>query len=182
MMTTKKFVRAVFGGLALVFAATTPLWAQVDQDEGRLQATHATIDKDLAAKGSAAQVQALSKQFNIPPSQVESMRAQKQGWGEITIQLAMAQHLTQTDPKTYPTLNDALAKIQALRSENVGWGKIAKDLGFKLGPVVREAERARLDLAKGIRGERMEQVTKQERSERPERPIRPERPERSVHR
>lgn len=181
MMTTKKFVCAVFGGLALVLAATAPLWAQADQDEGRLQATNRAIDKDAASKGSAVQVQTLSKQFNIPSSQIESMRAQKQGWGEITIQLTMAQHLTQTAPQTYPSMNDALAKIQTLRNEHMGWGKIARDLGFKLGPVVHDAEQARQDLAKDLRAARTEQVTRQERTERPERPVRPERPERAAH-
>lgn len=185
MMTTKEFVRAVFGGLALVLAASTPLWAQADQDEVRLQTANVAIDKDAASKGSAIQVQTLSKQFNVPSSQIESMRTQKQGWGEITIQLAMAQHLTQTNPASYPTLNDALAKIQTLRSEQMGWGKIARDLGFKLGPVVRDAEQARQDLAKDLRAARTEQVTRQERSDRPDRPTRPERserPERAAHR
>lgn len=179
-MTTKEFLRAVLGGLALVLVTSSPLWAQADQDDGRAQATQTAIDKDAAStKGSAIQVQTLSKQFNVPPSQIESMRAQKQGWGEITIQLAMAQHLTQTDPKTYPTMNDALAKIQSMRSDHMGWGKIAKDLGFKLGPVVSAAERTRHELvAQGTSSGRTDQVAKQERTERTERPVRPERPER----
>lgn len=178
MMTTKEFVRAVFGGFALALVAVPLLWAQADQDEGRLQAANVAIDKDAASKGSAIQVQTLSKQFHVPSSQIESMRAQKQGWGEITIQLAMAQHLTQTAPQTYPSMNDALAKIETLRNEHMGWGKIATDLGFKLGPVVRDAEQARHDLAKDLRAARTEQATRQERTERPDRPVRPERPER----
>lgn len=182
MTTMKELLRAAFGALALVLMGSLPLWAQADQEEGRLQAANAAIDKDAVSKGAAVQVQTLSQQFNVPSSQIESMRANKQGWGEITIQLAMAQHLTQTDPKTYPSMNDAQAKIQTLRNERMGWGKIAKDLGFKLGPVVHDAERARHDLAKEVRAARTEQTARQERPDRPVRPERPERPERAAHR
>src|SRR6185436_18929157 len=144
-MTIKMSCCTAFAGMALVLVTHMPLWAQADSDEGRLQAARADIDKETTAKGSANHVQALSKQFNVPANQIESMRTQKQGWGEITIQLSMAQHLTQTDPKTYPTMNDALAKIQTMRNDRMGWGKIAKDLGFKLGPVVRDAQQVRHD-------------------------------------
>lgn len=168
----------IAGALTLLLGTSMPAWAQAEADEGRLDATHKAIDKEATSKGSADRIQGLSRQFNVPPSQIEGMRAQKQGWGEITIQLAMAEHLTKTDAQAYPTMNEALAKIQTLRNDGAGWGKIAKDLGFKLGPVVRDAERARQDLAKETRTERAERLAKQERPERPDRPTRPERPER----
>ncbi len=99
---------------------------------------------------------------------MEGLQAQKQDWGEIAIQLIMAQHLSQTNPMTYPTTIDSLNKIGALRSEKMGWVKIAKEVGVNLGPVVSAVERTQMDLA--------EHVERQEPTQRPERPERLERP------
>jgi hypothetical protein len=165
-----------FGGLVMPAAL-----AQTDADEARLQTVAKSIDKDTANKADALKVQTLAKQFNVPDTTVEDLRSKKQGWGNVTIELAMAQHLAQTDPKTYPTLNDALQKIAAMRTDKMGWGKIGKELGFKLGPVVSAAEHTRQDLFRDLRAERVqkaEKVEKQERVERPDRPQRPERPDR----
>jgi hypothetical protein len=136
-----------------------------------------------------ARVQALAKEFNVAPSVVEGLRNQKQGWGETTIELAMAQHLAQTDPKTYPTITDALNKVETLRSEKMGWGRIAKDLGFKLGPVigkversetaVRTADREGVERGEGkSKADHLEKASGAERHERLDRPERAERPER----
>ena len=174
---TRILLRSVLYGVALILLAGAPVWGQADQDEQRLESTGTAIDNEGASK-KQDRAQALSKQFNVPASTVEDLRAKKQGWGEITIRLAMAQHLTKTDPQTYPTMNDALAKIDSMRSDNKGWGKISKDLGFKLGPVVRDAQHARQELARETRAERNDRVAKQDRVDRPDRPQRPERPER----
>ena len=170
-------VSSILTGLLFLGLPPAPVSAQMDADQARVETVAKNIDKDSASKAASTQVQVLSKEFNVTPKAVEDLRA-KQGWGGVTIELAMAQHLTQTDPKTYPTMSDALQKIDALRSEKEGWGKIAKDLGFKLGPVVSAAEHARLELVRDIHQDRVQKVEKVERMERPERPQRPERPER----
>ena len=90
----------------------------------------------------------------------------------------MAKHLTQTDPKTYPTMTDALQKMDPLRADKESWGKIAKDLGFKLGPVVSAAEHTRNELVRELHQDRIQKVEKIERVERPDHPQRPEHPER----
>ena len=174
---TRTLLRTILYGVAFVLLTGAPVWAQTDQDEERLQTTKADIDKDANAK-KQNRVQTLSTQFNVSTDTVEDLRAKKQGWGEITVRLAMAQHLTKTDPQTYPTMNDALAKIDSMRSDNKGWGRISKDLGFKLGPVVRDAQHARQELAREARAERTDRLAKQDRVDRPDRPQRPERPER----
>ena len=126
----------VLGGLFLVMALGVPVWARADADETQLETVKKEIDSSTTAPATGDKVQTLSTQFNVEPGVVENLRAKKQGWGETTIELAMAQHLTQTDAKTYPTMAEALNKIETLRSQKMGWGKIANSLGFKLGPVV----------------------------------------------
>jgi len=178
----------VIGGLFLVMALGVPVWARADADETQLETVKKEIDQSTVPAVQSDKVQALSKQFNVDPSVVESLRTNKQGWGETTIELAMAQQLTQTNATSYPTMADALNKIETLRSQKMGWGKIANDLGFKLGPVVSAAMHTRNELRRESRAEtssgsqKSEKAGKAERAgvTRPERPTRPERAER-VH-
>lgn len=172
----KQIIYGLCGGLLLALLVSGPVQAQTDPDEGRLETTSKAIEKEGAAKGQG-QIQLLAKQFNVAPSLVEDLR-KKTGWGGVTIQLAMAQHLAQSDPVKYPSLPDALTKIEALRAEKMGWGKIAKDLGFKLGPVVSAAEQTRHELVRDLRAERPQKMDKVERPEKVEKPERAERPER----
>ena len=85
--------------LIIVLPISTVL-AQTEADQARAEAVAKDIDKDTASKASGTQVQVLSREFNVTPNTVEDLRT-KHGWGGVTIELAMAQHLTQTDPKTY---------------------------------------------------------------------------------
>jgi hypothetical protein len=180
---------AVLGGLILLFSLSTPLWARVDADEAQLETVRKEIDKDSTI-GEADKIQSLAKQFNVEPGVVESLHAKKQGWGETSIELAMAQHLAQTDANTYPTMTEALNKIEALRGQKMGWGKIANYFGFKLGPVVSAAQHARNELrnesratgtsntgksGKPATATRAERAGRPDRMSRPERPARPER-------
>jgi hypothetical protein len=170
-------VSSIFAGLLFIGLPIAPVLAQTDSDQARADTVAKQIDKDTASKAANTQVQILSKEFNMTPKTVEDLRT-KQGWGGVTIELAMAQHLTQTDPKTYPTMTAALQTIETLRADKDGWGKIAKDLGFKLGPVVSAAEHTRAELIRDLHQDRGQKVEKVERAERPDRPQRPERPER----
>lgn len=167
-------VSSILAGLLFIGLPTASVSAQTDADQARVDTVAKNIDKDTASKGSSTQVQVLSKEFSVTPKTVEDLRT-KQGWGGVTIELAMAQHLTQTNSQTYPTMADALQKIDSLRAEKEGWGKIAKDLGFKLGPVVSAAEHTRQELVRDVHQDRVQKVEKVERVERPERPERPER-------
>jgi hypothetical protein len=176
-MKKKQIIYGLCGGLLLAVLVSGPVRAQADPDEGRLETTSKAIEKEATAKGQQGQVQLLAKQFNVAPSLVEDMR-KKTGWGGVTIQLAMAQHLAQSDPIKYPSLTDALTKIESLRAEKTGWGKIARDLGFKLGPVVSAAEQTRHELIRDLRAERPQKVDKAERPEKVDKPERAERPER----
>ena len=181
---------AVIGGIILVMGLGVPVWARTDSDEARLITVQKEIDSSATAPGQTTQVQTLAKQFNVAPSVVQDLRATKQGWGETTIELAMAQRLAQTDSKAYPTFMDALTKIETLRAEKTGWGRIAKDLGFKLGPVVSAAQHARNELRRESQTAGSAEVSpkpeKAAMSEKPVRPDmaahpdRPERPERAM--
>ena len=183
-------VTAVLGGMLLLFSLSSPLWARVDADEAQLETIRKDLDKDLTARAETDKIQSLARQFDVSPDVVQDLRAKKQGWGNVTIELAMAQEFSKTDPNTYPKLTDALQHIESLRAQKMGWGRIAKELGFKLGPVVSAAQHVRNELRKDSRpaksavpavekpgkvAGRTERPTRPERVSRPERPSRPER-------
>jgi hypothetical protein len=104
------------------------------------------LDKDAAARTEKAHAEALASHFKIEPSVVENLRTSKQGGGEIAIRLGLAQDVTKTDPKAYPTRADAMQKVEDLRPQKMGWGAIAKDLGLTVGPIVSEVQRVRQDI------------------------------------
>lgn len=182
--------------------------AALASEETELQSVKQQLDTETIARSSDKHAETLAKQFQVEVKTVEQLRASKQGWGEISIRMALAQELVKTDSKTYPTMTEALQKVGDLRAQGSGWGAIAKDLGFKLGPIVSEmrhvrnemrAEMRKADLDgadkvskrevaherlqierehKGGRMERAERMDRPERMEKPERPERPERPDR----
>ena len=159
---------ALLGSLFLIMALGVPVWARANSDETQLETIKKEINHGTTASASSDKVKTLSSQFNVDPSVVEQLRAKNQGWGETTIELAMAQHLIQTDAKTYPTMAEALNKVGTLRSQKMGWGKIANSLGFKLGPVVSAAMHARNELRKESHMEKSPGSLKSEKSEKAE--------------
>jgi hypothetical protein len=132
-----------------MMAMVTILWslsitgvvkADTAAEEGQLKTIQEGIDKNAALQSDQSHIQALAEQFKVPESEIERLRNNGQGWGEIKIELTMARHLAQSDPETYPNFSDALKKVEDERALDKGWGKISDDLGFKLGPVISEAQ------------------------------------------
>lgn len=157
-------------------------WAQADPQENELQTEATAAETELMGRPEPNRAEALAKQFGVEAATVEQLRNEDKGWGGVFIQLATAQHLTQKDPATYPTMAVALAKIQSLHAEHHGWGRIAQELGFKLGPVVSAARHARNEMRREARAAaRVERLGaspgRLEKLPRPERPPRGPKPE-----
>ena len=196
---TKMRLSLLLGLVLAAVCAAGQVFAQSDADEVRMQAMQREAEEDAARRGQKAQAELLARQFQLPVGEVEKLRNAGQGWGEITIRLALADQLVKTST-TEPRLTfaEALERVGALRSDGKGWGQIAKELGFKLGPVVSDVRRSLNDLRRDLRAgqagpdridkadhrgdvkreARAERVERLQRPERPERPQRPERPER----
>ena len=84
------------------------------------------------------------------------------------------------------SVTEALAKVEALRAEGKGYGAIAKELGFKLGPVISDAKHTRNAMRKVGKPDAAmkhdhdhshahhEKAPKPEKAARPEKPAQPE--------
>jgi hypothetical protein len=184
MITTRNVLHVIvaFSAVSLLMLGNVVSVAWADEEQTLTQKAAALNSTTTSAQQEGARVQALAKQFKVSEVRVTELRNQKMGWGEITISLAMAEHLSATS-KTPLTTEQALTKIEQLRSEKIGWGKIALDLGFKLGPVVSAVERGEktihtADREAGVRIEKSTKAEKAERAERAERPVHVDRPER----
>lgn len=203
-----KYVPCILMALALIIL-TNPYQAKAQSpDEARLIAVQEKIDEENPPVNYSSRVEDLARQFQIDPARVNDLRNSGQGWGEITIELSMAEHLTKLDPQNSLTMGEAVDRIGALRAGGEGWGRIAQDLGFKLGPIIsavksgryrNPGERNRILLGKTgktshimtqhkvhkspvrtkqVRLSRPSRPTRLTRVTRPTRPMRPRRPAR----
>jgi len=158
-----------------------------------LRVTQQELDEDAAGRSEKAHAEALAGQFTVDPSVVEHLRTSKQGWGEIAIRLGVAQELTKTDPKTYPTMTEAMQKVGDLRMQKMGWSAIGKELGLALEPVVTEVQRVRQEMRaeakraategvvtpeRALEQSQSEQTSQSRRAEKTQRPKRSEKPQR----
>jgi hypothetical protein len=104
--------------------------------EHQLNALAKRIDKDSLILTRADHIDLLADQFHVPLSVIEDMRHQGQKWGNITIQLAMAESLSGRDPVHYATTADALSQIQTTHHEKKNWSRTASANGLHLKPIL----------------------------------------------
>jgi len=158
------------------------------KEEPRIQAEQERIDHDSTAP-ETAKVNTLAQQFNVPPQRCKSCGTKGRGGEKLLLNCPCPAAL-QDGPQPFPTLGDALTKVESLRAEKMGWGKIAHELGFKLGPVIREARHVRKESVKPSEKKKREEQAndmaggsgrKIERAEGREHPERVERAEHGEH-
>ena len=140
-----QLIAAALGGIILIMGVGVGVWSRTGLKASRLQSIGREIDRMTALKNQDVQTQTLGGQFNVAPWVVRDLCA-AQGWGETTIELAMAHRLTQIDSEAYPDTKNALGKVAMLRHQKRDWGKIAKSLDLELGPVINAAEHAHNEL------------------------------------
>ncbi len=198
--------------LVMMMVGISTGYADMKQDEAHIQTIQDNVSEDFKSVGKGNHAETLAKQFGLPQEDVQNIRNSGKGWGEATIQLAVAERLFAEDQKLmeprFNSYSEAVNEVSRLRQEGGGWGKISKDLGFKLGPVIRDAQRTRNEIRRelhlsdkqerkgtragqvpsdnrekrvvgsGNRPQKPERIAKPERPQRPERPARAQRPDR----
>ncbi|CAG1064850.1 hypothetical protein BAC1_00416 [uncultured bacterium] len=187
----KRFLACLFFASAVAFAVSPVIAAT--GIEVTIEEEVETIDEEASLPdGEAAVIGKIENEFDVDGSLISGLRAQKLGYGEITLALSLAERLP-------GGINDEnIEKILSMRQgETVeGWGNIARELGLKLNPSADRLERVSDETAvekakmeavrpekaarveKAGKPERVEKAEKIERVEKVERLERPERPER----
>jgi hypothetical protein len=187
-------IRLATLALATLLIATPAATQQVDSTgEKELTAAGQKVDKASASADSKNVTAKLVDQWKGTPfkfdatdttsrqleaKDVQNLRQQKLGYGEISILLALAAKQEGPSPKS---VNEILAMRQ---TDKMGWGNVAKALGYKsLGSVNKSVKATEAgvervsQIDKTEKAGKPEKVEKIEKVEKPER-VRVEKPER----
>lgn len=187
-------IRLTALALAATLIAAAPASAQqVDtKGEKELTAHGQKVDKAGASadssrvtgkivdqwKGTQFKFDAANAPRDLTAQDVQNLRQQKLGYGEISILLALT--AKQPDATTAKSLNEILAMRQA--GSGSGWGKIARALGYpNLGSVnksVKATEAGVEKVAASGNAEKVSRVDRPEKADKPEKVEKVERPER----
>jgi len=86
----------------------------------------------------------LLENSELTQEQVDQMRADGTGWGNIKIATSLAEQLVEKNAENDPPLlfEAALAQILAARAEGMGFGEIAQENDLKIGQLMRNRNRA----------------------------------------
>jgi hypothetical protein len=142
----KRYTYAIVSALVLTLAMLSAAWAVETKEEKSLLKESSEINTAAGTeKGATVVVQRLEKEFGVTDTQIQALRDQKLGYGEIAIVFSLAQKLG--------GITDAnISKIMTLREGPpvMGWGEIAKKLGFKLGPTISQVEKLNKETGKDL--------------------------------
>lgn len=158
---------------AFSIASAQTTGEETKAEETELEGTADEVDKEAKEpEGEKKVVERLKTQYNVDDARIQSLRDKNFGYGEIAITFALAEQMP-------GGINDEnIQKIVDLRREqNMGWGNVAKELGFKLGPVVSGAHKAQKpETGTTEKAETAEKPGKPEKVEKPGKPGKPENP------
>jgi hypothetical protein len=129
----------VIGMLLLALGLSRNVSANLTE-ETQLKDAQTEIDLHAAAWSTNDHIDKLSEHFKVPATAVQKLSTQKQGWGAVTIELALAKQYSTMHSQKSPFMTDSLNRVEALRAQGNGWGDIARKLEIGLGPVVQEAK------------------------------------------
>jgi hypothetical protein len=156
-----KRTRYIFANaLVLTLAMLSAAWAAETKEEKNLQKEATEINATAGTENGATVVtQRLEKEFNVTDTQIQVLRDQKLGYGEIAIVFSLAQ-------KMDGGITDAnIQSVMTLRegTPTMGWGEIAKKLGTKLGPTISQVKSVNMDTEREMKGGKGQMEKSQER-------------------
>lgn len=194
----KRILASLVFTSAVAFAASPIVFASTDI-EVTVEQEVIEINEDASTPdGEAVVIGKIENEFDVDESVITGLRAQKLGYGEISIALSLAERLPGG------IIPENIDRIISMRQGPPveGWGNIARSLDLSLKPAAGHLEKVSSDTKKELvkhekttklertakservertqKPERVEKVERIERIERVERVERPERPERNA--
>ncbi len=134
----KRITKVIIGVLVLTVAMIGAAWAAETKEEKNLDKEASAITTTAkTGQGEKVVVSRLEKEFGVTDSQIQDLRNQKMGFGEISIVFSLAS-------KMPGGITDAnIQQIMQWRQgpPKMGWGEIANNkIGTKLGPTVSQVK------------------------------------------
>jgi hypothetical protein len=129
----KRMRYVIVSVIVLSLAMPGAVWAAESKEERTLENESVAINKTAGnLQGEKVVTGRLEKEFNVTDAQVQGLRSQKLGYGEISIVLSLASNLP--GGATEANIQQVITLRQGPPRQ--GWGEVAKKLGTKLGTVV----------------------------------------------
>jgi hypothetical protein len=118
-----------------------PLAKQV-QYENRLHLLARGIDRDTEHIPQDAHIEALATHFHVPLSTVEDLQKQGEGWGTISISLAMANALYEKNHAHFAGPADTIGQIQTTLASSKNRADASRRLGITLQSILAETSQS----------------------------------------
>src|SRR3989304_4042589 len=133
----KRILASLIFTSAVAFAASPIVFASTDI-EVTIEQEVIEINEDASTPyGEVAVIGKIEKEFDVDESVITDLRAQKLGYGEISIALSLAERLP--GGITAETIDKIISMRQGPPVE--GWGNIARDLDLSLKPSAGHLEK-----------------------------------------
>lgn len=136
-------------GLLLLWTAPAMAQSPAEPDSGVIEPTPEAGDLEATPDGSnpPAYIADLVEKTDLSQLQVDQMRAEGTGWGNIRIAARLAEQMAANsiDTDTPVTFDDALASILVARAEGKGFGEIAGENNLKIGQLMRHRNQVQGD-------------------------------------
>jgi len=116
--------------------------AKNQKDEQHLRSIAKLIDRDTQNLSRHTYIELMADQFHVPLSLVDELQQKGQGWGNISITLAMANALSLKDAVHYPSPSDALSQIQSTRDTAKSWTEVARRTGIPMHSIILATARS----------------------------------------
>ncbi|GEM_PF-2860657 len=120
--------------------------ANVDGAAQELRQTQQDIDRTASTLASDEErQQAIATAVGAPAEDVKEVREENksEGWGEVTVQLALAKEMHQSKSAEYASMQAAMDKVEELRNQGKRLEEIAREQSIELRPVLDMANRVR---------------------------------------
>jgi len=133
----KGMIKGIIGVLVLMAVMIGAAWALETTEEKNLSKEATEINKTAGgSQGQKVVVGRIDKEFGVTDAQIQGLRDQKMGYGEISIVFSLASKMpggiTDANIQQVMTLRQGLPRM--------GWGEVAKKLGTTLGPTVSQVK------------------------------------------
>lgn len=146
----KRSLYIIISVFALSLTMLGAAWAAESKEEQSLQKEAAAINATTGnAQGEKVVIRRLEKEFKVTGTQIQGLRDQKLGYGEIATTLSLCR-------KMPGGITDAnIHQVMTMRQgpPTMGWGEIAKKLGTKLGPAISQVKNINKDTNREMKHE-----------------------------
>jgi len=146
----KRSLYLIISVFVLLLTMLGAVWAAESPEEKELRKEAAAINTTAGnAQGEKVVTQRMEKEFKVTEMQIQRLRDQKLGYGEIAITLSLCRKM----PGGITDANMHQVMMMRQGPPTMGWGDIAKKLGTRLGPAISQVKNVNKEINREMKHE-----------------------------